>query len=81
MTTNKPEKLDPALIRSGRIDFKIEFTFATIKDIENIISFYWNDNNIHSLNSDVNLKYSHADIVNICRTSNDIKETIIKINL
>ena len=81
MTTNKPEKLDPALIRSGRIDFKIEFTFATIKDIENIISFYWNNNNNHSLNSDVNLKYSHADIVNMCRTSNDIKETINKINL
>ena len=48
MTTNKPEKLDSALIRSGRIDFKIEFTFATLKDVENIISFYWNDNNLHT---------------------------------
>jgi len=80
MTTNKPEKLDPALIRSGRIDFKIEFTFATLKDVENIISFYWNDNNIHNINSDVELKYSHADIVNMCRTSNNIIDTIDKIN-
>jgi hypothetical protein len=28
----------------------------------------------------VNLKYSHADIINMCRTSNSIIETIKKIN-
>jgi len=76
MTTNKPELLDPALIRSGRIDYKIEFTFATLKDVENIIKFYWNYHEEIKLNSDINLKYSHADIVNFCRLSNDIFETI-----
>lgn len=29
MTTNKPEKLDEALIRPGRVDLQVEFTYAT----------------------------------------------------
>jgi chaperone BCS1 len=29
LTTNHPEKLDPALIRPGRVDFKLGFTYAT----------------------------------------------------
>lgn len=29
MTTNHPKKLDPALIRPGRVDLQIEFTLAT----------------------------------------------------
>jgi chaperone BCS1 len=29
MTTNCPEKLDPALVRPGRIDLQVEFTNAT----------------------------------------------------
>jgi SpoVK/Ycf46/Vps4 family AAA+-type ATPase len=76
MTTNKPDILDPALIRSGRIDYKIEFTFATLKDVENIIKFYWDYHEEIKLNSVINLKYSHADIVNFCRLSNDVFETI-----
>ena len=80
MTTNKPEALDPALIRSGRIDYKIEFTFATLKDVQDIISFYWNETNIELLDINVNLKYSHADIINFCRLSNNLLETINKLN-
>merc|ERR1712151_1278621 len=30
MTTNHPEKLDPALIRPGRINFAIELTFMQV---------------------------------------------------
>ena len=80
MTTNKPEVLDTALVRSGRIDYKIEFTFATLKDVQDIISFYWNDNEINKLDTKVNLKYSHADVVNFCRLSNCLSETIDKLN-
>lgn len=80
MTTNKPEVLDAALVRSGRIDYKIEFTLATLKDVQDIISFYWNDKNIDSLDSNVNLKFSHADVVNFCRLSNSLNETIDKLN-
>lgn len=34
MTTNHIEKLDPALIRPGRIDVKIEFKNANLENIK-----------------------------------------------
>jgi ATP-dependent Zn protease len=76
MTTNKPEKLDKALIRPGRIDLNINFTKATIDDIKNIVKFYWdikNDININELN---NMIYSHAEIVNLCRISDNYSDFI-----
>ncbi|KAJ0427213.1 BCS1 N terminal-domain-containing protein [Aspergillus carlsbadensis] len=36
MTTNHPEKLDPALIRPGRVDMTIEFGYSTAKDIQDL---------------------------------------------
>jgi chaperone BCS1 len=40
MTTNHFKKLDPALIRPGRIDLNINFKKASIKDIKEILNFY-----------------------------------------
>ena len=74
MTTNKPDKLDKALIRPGRIDYNIHFTKATIKDICDIATFYWDEHKINDINPDNDLKYSHAEIVNMCRTSDTIQE-------
>lgn len=86
MTTNKPEILDKALIRPGRIDYNINFTKATIQDIKSICNFYWFDSDNKNINIPsyeipylANLKYSHAEIVNICRTSNTFEDTIKKI--
>ncbi|CAD0028284.1 unnamed protein product [Aureobasidium pullulans] len=36
MTTNHPEKLDPALIRAGRVDMQIVFTNATSSQIKSL---------------------------------------------
>lgn len=45
MTTNHIEKLDPALIRAGRVDVKLHFGYATRKQIESLFSkFYPNAN-------------------------------------
>jgi ATP-dependent 26S proteasome regulatory subunit len=78
MTTNKPELLDKALIRPGRIDYNINFTNATIKDIKNIISFYWSSD-CGEIPDELNEKYSHAEIVNFCRTTSSKEETMEKL--
>ena len=77
MTTNKPEELDRALIRPGRIDHNINFTLATTKDSIDILEFYWKEKCLY--NDLPSEKISHAMIVNICRTSNSIMESYKKI--
>ncbi len=87
MTTNKPEVLDSALIREGRIDYKIEFTNATVSDVTNIVKFYWSETSnpdqltesIRLIDSTIDKIYSHASIVNMCRSSESVKETVEKI--
>ncbi len=78
MTTNKPEQLDKALVRPGRIDYNIHFTKATSKDVKDILQFYWNERE-SDLPSGLNEKFSHAEIVNFCRTSESVEETIRKL--
>ncbi len=78
MTTNKPEQLDKALIRPGRIDYNIHFTKATTKDVNDILQFYWNER-ARDLPHSINKLYSHAEIVNYCRTSESLEETIKKL--
>lgn len=87
MTTNKPEVLDSALIREGRIDYKIEFTNATTEDVVNIVKFYWTETTestqlniaLEKINLIINKRYSHASIVNMCRSSESVDETVDKI--
>ncbi len=87
MTTNKPEVLDSALIREGRIDYKIEFTYATTQDVINIVQHYWFETSskeelseaLANITEDVNKLYSHASIVNMCRSSESVQETVSKI--
>ena len=79
MTTNKPEYLDKALIRPGRIDFKINMTKASTNDIRNILQHYWKDTTVLDIPDEISEKISHAEIVNCCRTSNDIQTSLQKI--
>jgi SpoVK/Ycf46/Vps4 family AAA+-type ATPase len=44
MTTNKPEKLDEALVRSGRISVRVSFEKATGEQAKDIfMRMYWHD--------------------------------------
>ena len=43
VTTNKPEQLDAAFIRLGRIDMKIEFKKCTDKIIKEILYLYFKE--------------------------------------
>lgn len=80
MTTNKPEYLDKALIRPGRIDFKIHMTKATNEDILNIMNFYWRESKELVLDSSLSEILSHAEIVSCCRMSNSFDESFKTIN-
>jgi len=80
MTTNKPEELDNALIRPGRIDIKIHFKKATIKDIRDILCNFWDINiDICNIEKILHEKLTHAEIINICKESKDLEETLINL--
>jgi SpoVK/Ycf46/Vps4 family AAA+-type ATPase len=79
MTTNKPEYLDKALIRPGRIDIKIHMAKASLTDMNDILNFYWTTNNIYNIKEEWSEKLSHAEVISCCRQSNDANETIINI--
>jgi hypothetical protein len=80
MTTNKPEYLDAALVRPGRIDFKINMTKATLDDIKNILEHYWNILIQKEIPNNWEKKLSHAEIVSYCRMSDNIEDTFFKIS-
>jgi SpoVK/Ycf46/Vps4 family AAA+-type ATPase len=80
MTTNKPEYLDAALVRPGRIDFKINMTKATLDDIKNILEHYWNTLIHKEIPNNWEKKISHAEVVSCCRMSDNIEDSFFKIN-
>ena len=45
MTTNRVQVLDPALVRPGRVDRKVEFGFATSKQILDSYSWFYPEKN------------------------------------
>ena len=43
LTTNHKERLDPALIRSGRVDIELTFNHATYEQIEGCFRSFYNE--------------------------------------
>lgn len=74
VTTNKLEELDDALIRKGRADKILHINYPRIKDIEDFVSNFYNDNiklNIKSFNKPM------AEVQDLCL--NNDKNTLIKL--
>lgn len=75
MTSNKPEVLDKALIRPGRIDIKINFNSCTRYDVMRLVNLFWDlELAEEMLLPELELKYTSAEIYNIFRSTNDFTE-------
>jgi ATP-dependent 26S proteasome regulatory subunit len=86
MTTNYPERIDDALIRPGRFDFKYEFKKASRKIIREMIQFKFELTDKEMIKYDhlLNIKdeiLSPAEVQSICFKNNDISECINEIVL
>jgi hypothetical protein len=87
MTTNHPEKIDPALIRPGRFDFKCEFKKASRETIKEMLKLKYNltDESLLKYSTDLNnIKdyiMSPAQIQSICFKNERVEECISEIIL
>jgi len=74
ITTNHIEKLDPALIRAGRVDVSLEIPFASKIEIEQYLSLFYQKNVI--LPKDITLNISLVQ--ELCIQNKDDSEATIK---
>lgn len=77
MTTNHKDKLDPALIRAGRIDFHLEITNPKKEEVEKYLRIFYDDNSI-LLNAYKDQALSMVSVQDIC-LNNEKVEAIKKL--
>ena len=75
MTTNKLELLDKALIRPGRIDFKINFTKCSKKMAIDIINNFYDSNIDDIFYNDYTI--SPAELKQYCKENNDANDLLL----
>jgi SpoVK/Ycf46/Vps4 family AAA+-type ATPase len=86
ITTNYPERIDSALTRPGRIDFKLELKLASKNIIKEMLKFIYSlsDIEIEKYTEHMNIKdyiLSPAEVQSYCFQNKNIKDCINKIML
>ncbi len=81
MTTNHPEQLDPALIRPGRIDMKVEFKKCSPIILQELIQHFYqcSSSNLHTYNPQLNAiayKWTPAEVSEIMMRHDDFTNAI-----
>ena len=76
MTTNKPEKLDKALVRDGRMDYKIVLNNPSKEIAKNYINNFFKENTEVDL---PNIDLSFSTLQGFCLKSNNSTEAFNKI--
>lgn len=77
MTSNRPEVLDPALIRPGRVDIQIHFEKASLSVCKQILEHYYDTQcTISDTHGYIDGRYTHAEIVNVCRSYTNIEDCV-----
>ena len=83
VTTNRPEVIDKAFKRPGRIDIHLHFGKCKIKELIEIINDYWETEiqkdsilEIKLKDKSFDEKYTPAEVINFCRKSKNLEETI-----
>jgi len=77
MTTNHAEKLDPALIRPGRIDFKMEIINPQFDEVKSYMELFY-DCPLDIRKNGYDARYPMSEIQNICM-SGEMQPTITEI--
>lgn len=66
MTTNKPEALDEALLRKGRVDLSLHISYPRIKDVEDYMSDFYDKEVALAVYNDRVIDKPMAEIQDIC---------------
>ena len=79
MTSNHPENIDPAMLRPGRIDIRVDLKGSRRIDIINIVENYFNVSAVKLPDIVGDYALSGAMVMGICRTSKTAKTAIKRI--
>lgn len=75
LATNYPDQLDPAVVRPGRIDVKVEITRPTLDDAADIFNVYFNKYKI--IKNPLNLSIASAELLFASKCVHQISGALI----